>query len=222
MDNDLPRQHQTAVAEVAALRSAGRLDVKVVLEFATGEKLAQLTAALSLLSNTRFELIADILDSGQNYALMVACKAAGLPWSTSFALLKSRPGQHDIVEFQFDKLLHDFCRLSSKSAQRVLQFWQIPKPDDTEEERERKKRSAPRSRIHQAAIILGANNTEKTCIMIDISRGGAKLQIAGNSDLPDRFTITLARNRLVRRNCRVVWRSPKSGLAQRTFGVCFE
>jgi hypothetical protein len=152
---------------------------------------------------------------------MVACKAAGLPWSTSFALLKSRPGQHDIVEFQFDRLLHDFCRLSSKGAQRVLQFWQTHEPDE-DSERQRKKRAAPRSKIHQAAIIMGPNNSEKNCTMIDISRGGAKLQIAGNGDLPDRFTIALARNRLVRRNCRVVWRSPKSGLAQRSFGVCFE
>jgi hypothetical protein len=58
--------------------------------------------------------------------------------------------------------------------------------------------------------------------MLDISRGGAKLQTVSAVDVPDHFILTLARNRLIRRNCTVVWRAPKTGMCERTFGVCFD
>ena len=84
----------------------------------------------------------------------------------------------------------------------------------------RKPRAHPRSKIHQAAIILAANNIEKPCVMLDISRGGAKLQTVIADEVPDRFTLTLARNRLIRRTCTVVWRA--AGPTERTLGVSFD
>lgn len=229
VDNDIHRQRDAALHEIQALHARGQLDAKAVHEFCKAEQLAQTTAGLALLGRTSFELVADILDSGQNHPLMVACKAAGFPWSVTYLILKSRPHQHDIVEFQFDQLLFDYCRLSQDAARRVLQLWDARRAaksssDDasmTEPERPvRKPRASPRSKIHQAAIILGPNNFEKRCIMLDISRGGARLQVAATVDVPDRFTLSLARNRLIRRDCTVVWRS--AGQPEKTLGVSFD
>lgn len=231
VDNDIHRQRDSTLHEVQALDAEGLLDAKKVLEFCKEEQLARMTAGLALLGTSSFELVADILDSGQNHPLMVACKAAGFPWSITFSILKSRPHQHDIVEFQFDQLLHDYCRLTPATARRVLQFWQVRRAEKSSDDAPlsepqrpaRKPRSSPRSKIHQEAIMLGPNNFQKPCVMLDISRGGAKLQTVSAVDVPDRFTLTLARDRLVRRDCTVVWRSPKhAGLSERTFGVSFD
>lgn len=228
VDNNIHLQRDSAVHEIQALHDRGQLDAKVVHEFCKAGKLAQTTAGLSKLAATSFELVADILDSGQNHPLMVACKAAGFHWSITYLILKFRPHQHDIVEFQFDRLLFDYCRLSQGAARRVLSLWDsklsTKTPDDVplgEAERPvRKPRAYPRSKTHQAAIILGPNNFEKRCTMLDISRGGAKLQIASAVEVPDRFVLTLARNRLIRRNCTVVWRA--AGHPEKTFGVSFD
>lgn len=230
VDNDIHRQRDSALHDILALQGKGQLDAKAVHEFSKTEQLANMTAGLALLGASSFELVADVLDSGQNHPLMVACKAAGFPWSVTYLILKSRPHQHDIVEFQFDQLLFDYCRLSQASARRVMQFWDARRAEKSSDESmtdaprpERKPRTSPRSKIHQAAIILGSNNFEKPCTMLDISRGGAKLQIAAAADVPDRFILTLARNRLIRRNCTVVWRSPKEGsMSERTLGVSFD
>ena len=230
VDNDIHRQRDTALHEIQALNHKGLLDAKTVLEFSKAQQLSEMAAGLALLGDTRFELVADILDCGQNHPLMVACKAAGFPWSITFAILKTRPHQHDIVEFQFDQLLFDYCRLTPAIARRVLLFWQIRRAEKSSDDGTltesqdpvRKRRASPRSKIHQAAIILGPNNFQKPCTMLDISRGGAKLQIVSAGDIPDRFTLTLPRNRLIRRDCTVVWRAPKpAGPAEWTFGVSF-
>jgi hypothetical protein len=85
-----------------------------------------------------------------------------------------------------------------------------------------KPRDARRSPVHQDAIILGANNSERPCTMLDISSGGARLEVRSDCEVPDRFVLALARSRLVRRNCTVIWRSPLAGRAGRMIGVRFE
>jgi uncharacterized protein (DUF2336 family) len=230
VDNDIHRERDIALHEVAQLKADGRLDAKAVLGYCTSGQIAHATAALALLAETTFELVADILDSGQNPALMVVCKGADFPWSITFLILKSRPQQQDIVEFQFDQLLADYCRLTQATARRALRFWESRRVSKSAQEANADsqkpvhiRRASPRSRIHQKAIILVPGNGEIPCVMLDISRGGAKLQSAQAQNVPERFTLTLARNRLIRRTCTVVWRSKSSAVpAERTFGVCFE
>jgi uncharacterized protein (DUF2336 family) len=229
VDNDIHAERDVALHAVAALKAEGRLDAKALFEFSRHEQLSHLTAGLAELSGSSFELVAEVFDTGRNHPLMVVCKAAGIPWSSTFAMLKSRPGQSDIVEFQFDQLVSDYCRLSPEIARRALRFWEVrlkQKPaEDTalteaKQVQYRQRAHPPRSKIHQAAIILAANNIERPCVMLDISRGGARLQTVATVDIPDRFTLTLARNRLIRRNCTVVWRAASP--TERTFGVCFD
>ncbi len=84
-------------------------------------------------------------------------------------------------------------------------------------------RNAPRSKVHEDCRILGLNGKDfGSCTMIDLSKGGAKLKFTSTVDLPDSFVLILSRNRLVRRRCKVVWRSPKPvGRVERTIGVQF-
>jgi uncharacterized protein (DUF2336 family) len=228
VDNDIHAERDVALHAVAALKAEGRLDAKALFEFCRHEQLSHLTAGLAELSGTSFELVAEVFDTGRNHPLMVVCKAAGIPWSSTFAMLKSRPAQSDIVEFQFDQLVSDYCRLSPEIARRALRFWEVrlkhkPAEDTALTETkpaQHRQREHPRSKIHQAAVILAPNNVERPCVMLDISRGGAKLQTVATVDIPDRFTLTLARNRLIRRNCTVVWRAASP--TERTFGVCFD
>jgi uncharacterized protein (DUF2336 family) len=229
VDNDIHRERDVALHAVAELQAQGQLDAKCVYEFCKAGQMAQATAALSGLSSASFALVAEVFDTGRNHPLLVVCKAAGLPWSTAFAILKLRPGQSDIVEFQFDELLSVYCRLTPAAARRALQFWEVrlkqtPAEDASLTETPKpgyKRRADPRSKIHQPAIILGPNNVERPCVMLDISRGGAKLQTpAPVAEVPDHFTLTLARNRLIRRSCTVVWRGANP--AERTLGVSFD
>jgi len=228
VDNDIHRERDAALYAVAALQAEGKVDAKCVHDFCRAGQMARATAALSALSSASFELVAEVFDTGRNHPLLVVCKAAALPWSTAFALLKLRPGQSDIVEFQFDDLLSIYCRLSPAAARRALRFWEMrlkqkPAEDTSLTETQKpgfKHRAFPRSKIHQPAIIIGPNNIERPCVMLDISRGGAKLQTAAAAEVPDRFVLTLARNRLIRRNCTVVWRA--SNPAERTLGVSFD
>lgn len=229
VDNDIHHERDTALHAVAALQSEKRLDARCVYELCKVGQMAQATAALSALSSASFALVAEVFDTGRNHPLLVVCKAAALPWSTCFAILKLRPGQSDIVEFQFDELLSVYCRLSPAAARRALQFWearlkQRPAEDASLTETAQpgyKRRADPRSKIYQPALILGPGHVETPCVMLDISRGGAKLQTqAPIATVPDHFTLTLARNRLIRRACTVIWRA--SSPAERTFGVSFD
>lgn len=225
VDNDLHHQRDTALLAAKGLHAERRLDAKCIFEFCRTEQLAHMTAGLAFLSGASFELVADIIDSGRNPPLMVACKAADIPWSLTFAILKSRPHQHDIVEFLFDQLLSDYCRLTQATARRALQVWEGRRADGflddmSVAEPQRKARAFPRSKVHQAALILSAGRPDTPCTMLDISRGGAKLETTAATDVPDHFILTLARNRLIRRDCTVVWRGSTS-LARRTLGVSF-
>jgi uncharacterized protein (DUF2336 family) len=151
VDNDIHRERDTALHTIEALRSESRLDAKCIFEFCRAGQLAHATAGLAHLSDSSFELVAEILDSGQNPPLMVACKAAGVPWSITFSILKSRPHQQDIVEFQFDQLLSDYCRLTQATARRALRFWQIRQAEKSSDDSPVGSSSPSASRGHRPA-----------------------------------------------------------------------
>lgn len=81
-------------------------------------------------------------------------------------------------------------------------------------------RSHPRSRVHEDCRILALDGTElASCVMLDISRGGAKLRFAAWQEVPDTFILMLARKKLVRRPCKVAWRMDNA--PGRLVGVTF-
>ena len=78
------------------------------------------------------------------------------------------------------------------------------------------KRRAPRQDVRWKGLVHDEKGTAiATCIMTNVSAGGAKLDLEAGTDVPDCFVLTLARNAAVRRTCEVVWRAATS------VGVCF-
>jgi PilZ domain len=78
------------------------------------------------------------------------------------------------------------------------------------------KRKNVRRSVRQGAILVGVDgSTLGTCVMVNVSAGGARLVVPTSADLPDQFNIVLSRSGQLRRSCMVVWRS------ERTLGVRF-
>ncbi|HEX4409212.1 MAG TPA: PilZ domain-containing protein [Xanthobacteraceae bacterium] len=68
---------------------------------------------------------------------------------------------------------------------------------------------------HAATIVHGDEPTIQTCSVIDISEGGARLQVEEEIELPESFMLSLTPSGKVRRFCRLVWRDGT------TLGVTF-
>jgi PilZ domain len=67
-------------------------------------------------------------------------------------------------------------------------------------------RKTPRHELHFAAYIATDDQSfHRTCIIHDISEGGARLTIGPRPDVPENFTLVFSRN------CRVVRRADDSG-----------
>jgi hypothetical protein len=67
-------------------------------------------------------------------------------------------------------------------------------------------RKTPRHELHFAAHIeTGDQSPHCTCIIHDVSEGGARLTIGPRTDIPDVFTLAFSRN------CRVVRRAEDDG-----------
>ena len=67
-------------------------------------------------------------------------------------------------------------------------------------------RKAPRHALHfPAYITAGDQSWRHTCIMHDLSEGGARLTVGLRNDIPDNFTLVFSRN------CRVVRRIEDDG-----------
>jgi hypothetical protein len=72
-------------------------------------------------------------------------------------------------------------------------------------------RKAPRAQVEQSAYIADDDGKPLCpCLMIDVSSGGAKLQIEATVELPATFILVLSKDGLVRRPCKPVWRGPKT------------
>jgi hypothetical protein len=66
--------------------------------------------------------------------------------------------------------------------------------------------SARRFTRRVATVSVGAGKPSVTCVIWDISRGGARLAVAlPLAALPNYFTLNLRKDGSVQRNCEVVW-----------------
>jgi hypothetical protein len=71
----------------------------------------------------------------------------------------------------------------------------------------REQRKAIRRPARRAAkVSFGTGKPSVNCLIWDISEVGARLAVAHPSaDLPHHFTLSLFKNKSVKRNCEVVW-----------------
>jgi hypothetical protein len=69
-------------------------------------------------------------------------------------------------------------------------------------------RRKPRRQFHYSArILMDKNGPPRECSIADISETGARLLLAGDEEVPDRFVLLLTATGDARRVCRVVWRT---------------
>ena len=62
--------------------------------------------------------------------ILILCKSAGWGWPTAKAIIMARSTGRAPSSQGLDTAYSNFERLSSATAQRVMRFWQVRRPDD--------------------------------------------------------------------------------------------
>ena len=97
---------------------------RTVLQFADGNRIAELVAALSILSCVPIVLVSRLICDTEPFGAMVMCKAIGLKWYIAHSVLNNLPGMSDDREEKFAEMEEQYERLSTESAERLLAHWQ--------------------------------------------------------------------------------------------------
>jgi uncharacterized protein (DUF2336 family) len=95
-----------------------------VLQFADGNRIAELVAALSILSGVPVALVSRLICDSEPFGAMALCKAIGLEWLVAHAVLNTLPGMGDGREHKLEEMSEEYGRLSTESAGRLIGYWQ--------------------------------------------------------------------------------------------------
>jgi uncharacterized protein (DUF2336 family) len=118
-----PQDHASAERLVHSFGQDTALTKSKVLEFADGNRIAELVAALSVLSAVRIALVGRLISDTDPFGAIVLCKAIRLDWAVAQAVL-TLPGVDASRAAELEQMCEDYSRLSPSSAQRLLGFWQ--------------------------------------------------------------------------------------------------
>jgi len=119
------RDYTEALNRMNAVQADGRLDESIVLDTAKANQFEDTAAALALLCSVPIELIDRLMQGSRIDALLIPCKAAGLGWPATKAVVRLTPAQGATSEPAFETAKKDFANLSMVSAKRILRFWQV-------------------------------------------------------------------------------------------------
>jgi uncharacterized protein (DUF2336 family) len=119
------RDYADALSRVKLLQADGRLDESIVLESAKADQFEETAAALALLCSVPVELIDRLMQGSRIDALLIPCKASGLGWPATRAVIRLTPAQGATPEPAFEIAKKDFANLSVVAAKRIMRFWQV-------------------------------------------------------------------------------------------------
>jgi uncharacterized protein (DUF2336 family) len=119
------RDYAEAQHLVGLLNRDGRLGEAAMLEFARANKFEESIAALSLRCSAPIDIIDRLMQGARIDALLIPCKAAGLGWPTTRAIIRLNPAHSITSEDDFEIAKQDFQKLSVAAAQRIMRFWQV-------------------------------------------------------------------------------------------------
>jgi len=119
------RDYAEALSRVKLLQADGRLDESIVLESAKGDQFEETAAALALMCSVPVELIDRLMQGSRIDALLIPCKASGLGWPATKAVVRLTPAQGTTSEPAFETAKKDFANLSVVAAKRIMRFWQV-------------------------------------------------------------------------------------------------
>ena len=115
--------HATARAQVARLNDLGKLGEADVYDFARERKFEQTAIALSFLCHIPVDVVERALLDDNADMVLILVRAAQCSWTTAKALLLMQASDRGIAAQDLDRALRSFQRLSSETAQRVLEFY---------------------------------------------------------------------------------------------------
>jgi uncharacterized protein (DUF2336 family) len=113
---------------VLVLQQKNQLKEPVLFDLAKKCELEKLSAALALMTSTRFEFIDRLIRAKNGGGLLVVCKAADLRWLTVDAILAHRHPNHPIAFRELEEAKTNYANLTRATAFRLLGFWQA-QPD---------------------------------------------------------------------------------------------
>jgi uncharacterized protein (DUF2336 family) len=111
-----------AQSEVLALNRTGKLNDSTINRFAVRGEYINVVAAISLKTEVKIEAIAPLIGSDRLYALIVACKAARLNWSTTTMIIRNRPDCPPATQREFEQAEVVFEGLILSLAQWTIRF----------------------------------------------------------------------------------------------------
>jgi uncharacterized protein (DUF2336 family) len=122
------RSYEAARALVAAKHQAGTLVEADLLDYALTNKCEELVIALALLCSVSVDIVDRLMDLDRPDAMLIACRSAGLEWSTTREIIRLQARDQAISEAGFRRARENFSNLTKSSADRILQFWQSRQP----------------------------------------------------------------------------------------------
>jgi uncharacterized protein (DUF2336 family) len=119
------RDYSEAQHLVALLNREGKLNETSMLELARANRFEETIAALALRCSAPIDIIDRLMQGARIDALLIPCKAAGLAWPTTRAIIRLNPARSITSEDDFEIAKQDFQKLSIAAAQRIMRFWQV-------------------------------------------------------------------------------------------------
>ena len=120
-----PRNYAEAQRVVAEFSQNTDVARSKILEFADGNRVAEMIAALSILTAVPINQIDRLFRTSNEFGLMVLCKAIALELDIAFAVIMACDGKPMSEDTRiYDHFHEQYDELSDASAQRVIRFWQ--------------------------------------------------------------------------------------------------
>jgi uncharacterized protein (DUF2336 family) len=120
-----PRDFTAAKHFGSQLNSSGKLNEATLFAFAKARKYEETVAALALLSKSSIDVIRPLMQSLRDDGLLIPCKAAGLNWEITSAILECRYSTGSMALHELAKAKGQFAKINLENAQRMLKFWQV-------------------------------------------------------------------------------------------------
>jgi uncharacterized protein (DUF2336 family) len=132
-DREMSRARDFAAAKslIGRLKKDGRLNERVLLDFARARKYEETITALAELSGASVEVIRPLMQSLRSEGVLVPCKVAGLRWETVGAVLNCRFSSGVMAPQELSKLRGEFDGLTLESAHRLLKLWTVKSTSST-------------------------------------------------------------------------------------------
>jgi uncharacterized protein (DUF2336 family) len=119
------RDFTSAKRFVAQLKDKKELNEAALADFARSKRYEETVVALAELSHSTIEVIRPLMQSLRDDGLLVACKATGLSWETSVAILECRYSTGSLGPAELARAKTHFASVTVDNAKRMLTFWQV-------------------------------------------------------------------------------------------------